>query len=316
MSTTIAANVRSMTGQGNASGETSVGTVTVELRTVNHRGFKCSIRSPETLAGNESRIESVVRRYLHRGSINLTINQSADATSGAARLNPSVLAAYIQQCRAAIDASGSGDHAGVIVNVAALTSLPGVMGGQRLSGDEAEQLWGQLEIVLVEALENLVEMRRREGRNMAESLLQDCSLIRRHVDAIEGLAPTAAENYRQRLEDKVKRVLAEHNVNLETVDVLREVQIYADKADVSEEITRLGSHLELFQSALMGSPPGDDHTVSREEATGRKLDFVIQEMFRETNTIGSKSADAKVSETVVEIKCAIERMRELVQNLE
>ena len=107
MSTTIAANVRSMPGQGNASGETSVGTVTVELRAGNHRGFKCSIRLPDALAGNESRIESVVRRYLHRGSINLTINQSADATSGAARINAPVLAAYIKQCRAAIETSGT-----------------------------------------------------------------------------------------------------------------------------------------------------------------------------------------------------------------
>ena len=151
---------------------------------------------------------------------------------------------------------------------------------------------------------------------MAETLLTELASIRRNVQSIQTLAPKSAENYRYRLESKIKRVLAEHQAEANEIDLLREVQVYADKADVSEEITRLDSHLKLFQSVLGGGTPSPEKDSEREEPMGRKLDFIIQEMFRETNTIGSKSTLAEVSSLVVEIKCAIERMRELVQNLE
>ena len=308
--------VRSMTGQGNAAGTTDVGNVTVELRTVNNRGFKCSVRTPELLAVNESKFESVVREYLHRGSINLSINVERDSGQTPLQINEQILAGYIQQCHAAIDASGTAADSGVIVNVAALTSLPGVLSGQRPTGEGAERLWEQVRLILIEALENLVVMREREGVHMAETLLNECATVRTHVQSIQTLAPQAAENYRVRLESKIKRVLAEYQAEVNAVDLLREVQIYADKADVSEEITRLDSHLKLFESVLGGGKPDGEKDSPRDEPTGRKLDFIIQEMFRETNTIGSKSAQADVSALVVEIKCAIERMRELVQNLE
>jgi uncharacterized protein (TIGR00255 family) len=126
------------------------------------------------------------------------------------------------------------------------------------------------------------------------------------------LAPRTVDRYRTRLQAKIERALSDHNLEVPPVELLREVQIYADRADISEEITRLSSHLEMFQGVLQG-----EHGAGGEpDPAGRKLDFIIQEMFRETNTIGSKSADAEISSHVVEIKCAIERMRELVQNLE
>jgi uncharacterized protein (TIGR00255 family) len=311
-----AKGIRSMTGQGNAAGPVDVGNVSVELRTVNNRGFKCSLRVPESLAGYESKIESVVRQYLHRGSINLSINLGFESSQSPVQINEPILASYIRQCQAAMDASGTVTDSGVILNVASLTSLPGVLSGQRLAGESAERLWEQVQSILIEALENLVAMRQREGGHMAESLLVDCAKIRQHVESIQILAPQAAENYRVRLESKVQRVLAEYKTEVNAVDLLREIQIYADKADVSEEITRLDSHLNLFESVLGGGKPSAEKDSQREEPTGRKLDFIIQEMFRETNTIGSKSAQAEVSAVVVEIKCAIERMRELVQNLE
>ena len=141
-------------------------------------------------------------------------------------------------------------------------------------------------------------------------LRSECEQIRGRVTEIEGLAPRAIEVYRTRLETKIRRALTEHDLQIEPVDLLKEIQIYADRSDISEEITRLTSHLQLFLEVLLGSGNGAS------EPTGRKLDFIIQEMFRETNTIGSKGADAEIAAQVVEIKCAIERMRELVQNLE
>ena len=315
-----ATRVRSMTGQGNASAATEIGNVTVELRTVNNRGFKCSIRTPESLSGNEAKIEAVVREHLHRGSINLSISLEREQGQTPLQINENVLAGYISQCRSAMAQAVSADDSTVILNVAALTSLPGVLTGERPRGDQAERCWKQVRNILIEALENLVVMREREGAHMAQTLLNDCAVVRSHVDSIQALVPKAAENYRVRLESKVKRVLADFDAEVSAVDLLREVQIYADKADVSEEITRLDSHLKLFRSALCGDNVAEKEDAEpesgREDPTGRKLDFIIQEMFRETNTIGSKSAQAEVSAVVVEIKCAIERMRELVQNLE
>lgn len=316
MNTADATGVRSMTGQGRAAGKTDLGTATVELRTVNNRGFKCSIRVPESLAGFESLMESVVREYLHRGSVNLSINLEREQGQTPLQINDSVLAGYIRQCQLAMQQSDTAGDPNIILNVAALATLPGVLSGARPEGDEADEVMRQVRGVLIEALENLIAMREREGAHMAQSLLADCETVRTHIRSIETLAPQAAESYRVRLESKVKRVLADYDAEVHSVDLLREIQIFADKADVSEEITRLDSHLNLFQSVIRSESPDGEKDASREEPVGRKLDFIIQEMFRETNTIGSKSAHSEISAIVVEIKCAIERMRELVQNLE
>ena len=138
----------------------------------------------------------------------------------------------------------------------------------------------------------------------------DCAIVAERLGRVREIAPRAVESYRSRLELKIQRVLEEHDQQVQTVDLLREVQIYADRVDISEEITRLDSHLQMFDDVLGGKE------AELREPMGRKLDFILQEMFRETNTIGSKAADAEISSHVVEIKCAIERMRELVQNLE
>jgi uncharacterized protein (TIGR00255 family) len=193
-----------------------------------------------------------------------------------------------------------------------MLSLPGVIVALREERREDESLWEFVREVIERAIDNLNAMREVEGAHMAETLDVDCQQIRTRLERIAELAPGAVDAYRARLETKVRRVLAEHDIVAQPIDLLREVQIYADRADISEEVTRLGSHLKMFASVLAG----DGGDATRREPTGRKLDFVIQEMFRETNTIGSKAADAEISSQVVEIKCAIERMRELVQNLE
>ncbi len=150
---------------------------------------------------------------------------------------------------------------------------------------------------------------------MADSLRGDCKIVHDHLEKIQALTPRSTETYRGRLESKVRRILEDNDLHVDQIDLLREVQIYADKVDISEEVTRLGSHLTMFADVLSGKDSiGTGPGIGA--PTGRKLDFVIQEMFRETNTLGSKASDAQISAHVVEIKCAIERMRELVQNLE
>ncbi|MEL6895938.1 MAG: DUF1732 domain-containing protein, partial [Planctomycetota bacterium] len=156
-----------------------------------------------------------------------------------------------------------------------------------------------------QALASLNTMRGREAIAMVRQMKQDLSGIRDQTAQIAQAAPQVLETYRERLQTKIESMLRKQSLDASQVDIIREVQIYADRCDISEELTRLASHLEMFETVLDGEP-----------GSGRKLDFVIQEMFRETNTIGSKCQHAGIAAAVVEIKSAVERMRELVQNLE
>jgi uncharacterized protein (TIGR00255 family) len=296
-----------MTGQGHASEQAELGSVTVEVRTVNNRGFKCSPRISESLSSLETKIEALARSLIHRGTVHLSVSWRKPAGENIPCIDSDVLQAYVhqlQQVRVAADDVQSS------IDLSALVSLPGVIVSSREDRRNDDQLWDFVQGTIVKAIENLNQMRVIEGERMAESLTTDCDDVRERLDLIGQLAPRAVDGYRNRLQAKIERVLKDHDLEVDAVDLLREVQIYADRIDISEEITRLGSHLMMFADVIQGKN-GD-----KPEPTGRKLDFIIQEMFRETNTIGSKAADAEISAHVVEIKCAIERMRELVQNLE
>ncbi|MEM9827890.1 MAG: DUF1732 domain-containing protein, partial [Planctomycetota bacterium] len=173
--------------------------------------------------------------------------------------------------------------------------------------------------VVDRATHDLNQMREQEGAAMARTLLDEIDQISEGIVRIGQWAPHASARYAERLEGKIQKILDRREIESQPVDLIREVQIYADRCDISEELTRLESHLVLFRQALgIGSPDVSDagSPPSSDEAVGRKLDFIIQEMFRETNTTGAKAAAAEIAAEVVEIKCALERMRELVQNLE
>ncbi|TWU58860.1 Conserved hypothetical protein CHP00255 [Rubripirellula tenax] len=302
------AGVRSMTGQGHASNQSELGTVSVEVRTVNNRGFKCTSRTSDSLVGLENKIETLARSMIHRGSVSMQISWRRPDDDAGPGVDRDVLRSYAKHVIGVRDELG--DPA-VTIDLSNLMTLPGVIVSNRDDRRPTDELWSLVEQVIVSAIENLDHMREVEGANMARTLVADVQLIDESLAQIRELAPRAVDVYRSRLESKITKILAEHHLDVQSVDLLKEVQIYADRADISEEVTRLASHLEMFGSVLNGAADAD-----RREPTGRKLDFVIQEMFRETNTIGSKASDAAVSAHVVEIKCAIERMRELVQNLE
>ncbi|TWU34410.1 YicC family protein [Novipirellula artificiosorum] len=309
--------IRSMTGQGHASQPSDLGTIFVEVRTVNNRGFKCILRSLDSLSAFESRIESLARSLIHRGSVSLSISWKRPPADTVPQIDQEVLQGYLrqlQQSRESIarsDLAGPGDGSNVTIDLAQLALLPGVIIQSQSDQRDNKTLWKVIEQTIMAAIENLNAMRAQEGSHMAETLRSECETIGKHVEQIAELAPRCVEAYQRRLETKVQRLLAKHEVEVSKIDLLREVQIYADRSDFSEEITRLGSHLRMSQSVLDGS--GGENGA---EPTGRKLEFIVQEMLRETNTIGSKASDTEISAHVVEIKCAIERIRELVQNLE
>jgi uncharacterized protein (TIGR00255 family) len=184
-------------------------------------------------------------------------------------------------------------------------ALPGVVHEPTADIEEIEAEWPQIERVVNEALAHLAQMRIDEGRSMAADLVANARQIATELAQIETRAPLVVEAYRSRLTDKLNKLLAEVGGRIEPSDVVREVGVFAERSDISEEIVRLKSHLEQF-----------DGIMASDESQGRKLEFLIQEMFRETNTIGSKANDAEIARHVIEMKTAIERMREMIQNVE
>ncbi len=186
----------------------------------------------------------------------------------------------------------------------ALLLLPGVVDDRPPLRDTAE-VWPLVQTTLTAALENLTAMRRSEGQAMAADLTANLQLIEKHLQQVQSRAPRVVEAYRQKLGDRISQWLQENRLDTQPVDLLREVSLFAERSDISEECVRLQSHIDQFRT-----------TIQQAEVSGRRLDFLTQEMFRETNTIGSKGNDADISQQVIEIKTVIERIREMVQNIE
>ena len=191
------------------------------------------------------------------------------------------------------------------VNLEALLPLPGVVDERSNQTWDPAEDWPLVGSTLEAALENLARMRTDEGLAMAADLTANCRVIAARLEQITSRASQVADAYRLRLEERLKKVLADFQVALDPGELVKEVSIFAERGDISEEIIRLRSHLDQFE-AIMGLP----------ESAGRKLEFLTQEMFREANTIGSKANDAEITNDMIEIKTAIERIREMIQNVE
>jgi len=170
---------------------------------------------------------------------------------------------------------------------------------------DAEADWPLIGEAVESAMKNMDTMRREEGRAMAVDLAANCAVVAQELDAIEERAPLVGDSYRARLTERLTKTLADFQISLAPGDLVREISIYAERSDISEETVRLRSHLEQFKS-----------TLELPESSGRKLEFLTQEMSRETNTIGSKANDVQISRHVIEIKSALERIREMIQNVE
>jgi uncharacterized protein (TIGR00255 family) len=291
----------SMTGHGEAHRQSPGLAVAVEVRTINNRYFKLSVRSSENYAALEPLLEDVVRQSVRRGTVQVTLRVDREPSPDDYRLNSVVLASYRRQ----LETLHEQLHIGEPVRLEALLTLPGVVNEKFKHDDAVEGEWPIVKATLLEALAQLDRMRREEGDAMTADLLAQSELLAKQLVEVERRAPLVVEKYRSRVLEKLNQLLAELGVSVQPADILREVGLFADRSDTSEEIVRLRSHLEQF-AAIVREP----------ESAGRKLDFLIQEMFRETNTIGSKSNDAEISRHVVEMKTAIERMREMVQNVE
>ena len=291
----------SMTGYGDAHHQEQDAAISVELRTVNNRYFKLVLRASEGLGALENEIESLVRQQVKRGTVQMNLHLQRQPKAEDFRINNVALESYRQQLLG-LCAQWSVQRE---VGLQDLLHLPGVVEEDRSSAIDPAEIWPRIEPVILQALDKLQRMRQTEGAAMAASLRENCEAIAGSLSQIEVRAPLVAEGYRGRLEERLRKITAAQGVAVEQSDILREVSLFAERTDISEETVRLRSHLDQFLK-----------TVQMKESSGRKLDFLTQEMFRETNTIGAKANDVEIAQRVIEIKAAIEKMREMVQNVE
>jgi uncharacterized protein (TIGR00255 family) len=290
-----------MSGFGESHRQDGPLAVCVELRSINAKGLKLTTRLPEGYAPLEPRVESTLRSRIRRGTVLCTIRLTRERSADDYRINAVALAAYCRQVKSLAPAL---PEAGA-VSIDALLALPGVVEEQPLVAADSDAVWPLVLATLGDAADRLDQMRAQEGQAMAVDLASNCKSIGESLDTVERLSGGVAESYRSRLWDRVQKVLDQRGMTLDPADLIREVSIYADRCDASEEIVRLRSHLEQF-----------DEIMQSDEEVGRKLEWLTQEMFREANTIGSKAGDVEISRQVIEIKSAVERIREMVQNIQ
>lgn len=291
----------SMTGFGEGRNDADGLSVRVEVRTVNSRYFKLTVRSGDAYSWLEPEIETVVRRQVKRGTVQVWLRIDRAGSADQYQLNTAALTRYRQQLAALANEWNLSEPP----PLGQLLLLPGVVEEDTLSGADARRSWPAIQPALDVALEQLAQMRIDEGRAMAADLRANCDAIAVSLDAITARAPVVVTAFRERLADRIGKLLAEYEMTLNAGDLVREVSLFAERSDISEEIVRLRSHVEQFRASL-----------DAPESSGRKLDFLTQEMFREANTIGSKANDVEIARHVVDVKAAIEKIREMIQNVE
>jgi uncharacterized protein (TIGR00255 family) len=290
-----------MTGFGDFRGQDDRLCVAIEVRSVNNRYFKLVVKSPERFQPLEGEIERVVRESITRGTVNVLLRVDGIAASLGYRLDAAVLKSYWQELNGLSSALGQAPPR----DLGGLLALPGVVVEGDTTRADPREAWPLIESTLREALKKLREFRAAEGASMAQDLQTNLKVVSTQLDEIATKAPEIVREFRDKLHERVRELLAGSESSVQPADLIREVSIFADRCDIGEEILRLRSHIEQFQAFVL-----------EPQSQGRKLEFLTQEMVREANTIGSKANNVQVAHAVVEIKSAIERIREVVQNLE
>jgi uncharacterized protein (TIGR00255 family) len=291
----------SMTGFGEAHRKDATMAVSTEVRTINSRYFKLVVRCGDGFTALEPLVENVVRQHIKRGAVQVLLRIDRARGSDDYKFDAAVLAGYRRQLEELYRAWNLTQP----IPVDALLALPGTVIQDAAGAFDVERDWPLVAQTLQDAIDKMSVMRADEGRAMTVDLKANVALLSGELDAIEARAPLVADSYRARLMERLTKTLAEFEITLQPADLIRELSIYAERSDISEEIVRLRSHLEQFGA-----------TLELTESSGRKLEFLTQEMFRETNTIGSKANDVQISRHVIEIKAATERIREMIQNVE
>lgn len=290
--------VRSMTGFGRGEAAGMSVAIAVEIKTVNHRFLDLSIRGPRSLAVNDEMVRAYVHRYLLRGRVELNINQTKTGESGrTVKVDKELAIAYDKAMK---ELAGIFERS-LVIELSDLARLPDIL--QVEHQENNDDVWPLVNEALIIALDNVVAMRQLEGERLVEDLLSRSRSLAEIIGKVVLRAPVVIDEYRERLHRKVAGLLA--GEDFDPGRLATEIVLWAERCDFTEEVVRFKGHLEALVT-----------TLKSDDAVGRKLDFILQELNREINTIGSKAQDLECGQMVVAIKAELEKMREQVQNLE
>ena len=293
--------IKSMTGFGRCEAEINGREITVEVKSVNHRYFEFSCRTPRGYGFLDDKLKSYVNSRVSRGKIDMFVTIGAnDEAPSEVTVNHQLVSGYINAMKEISDTYGVEND----VTVVSLSRFPDVFTVHKPAEDE-EQITSDVLSVAKTALDSFIAMRETEGEKMKADILSRANTILSIVGEIEERSPQTVAEYEERLLERIKQTLEDYEVEIDEQRVLTEVAVFSDKVAVAEETVRLRSHFEQLNKFL-----------EYDEPVGRKIDFIIQEMNREANTIGSKVQDAVLAHKVVDIKSEIEKIREQVQNIE
>ena len=288
-----------MTGYGRCQKVLGGREITVEIRSVNHRYYEYSSRILRVYNYIDEKLKMLLKGNISRGKVEaaVTIN-NIESRDTVIHINKCVAEGYISALRSVAQELGLEDD----LKLSNLTKLPDIFNVQKAPDDE-EQIWADISSVACEALEKFVEMRQSEGERLKADVLEKAASIEAMVSEVEKLSPVTVENYRNRLYAKLSEILESKDIDQQRI--LTEAAVFSEKIAVDEETVRLRSHISQLRGMLEADEP-----------VGRKLDFIVQEMNREVNTIGSKAQDLNIAKYVVDMKAEIEKIREQIQNIE
>ena len=291
--------IKSMTGFGRGSIEQDGRSFTVEMKSVNHRYCDLNIKMPKIFLSLEDRMRKVIFDKISRGKIDVFITQNNKEKVGVkAVLDEGLSDSYVECLKKIKDKYYIKEG----ISISLIAKFPDVI-TLKQEEEDIENVWKILSVPLEEALNLLVEMRRKEGLKLKNDVLLKCDYIKHLLDKIEKRSPFVVNEYRDKLNERLKELLQDYQIDENRIAM--EVAIFGDKSCIDEEIVRLNSHLVQLRE-----------TFNLDEPIGRKLDFILQEMNRETNTIGSKANDLEITNSVLNIKNEIEKIREQIQNIE
>lgn len=291
--------VKSMTGYGRAQKEIDGMTVTVELKSVNSRYLEFSSRVYKNYSFLEDKLKSYVRQLISRGKVECSVQIDTTETDDVVvQLNESLASGYIDAVKTLVEKFGLTDD----FTVSKLAEHNDIFNIRKAPADE-DKIWENVRLTLDAATANFVEMRIVEGEKLIDDILSRADLIISYVEKIEERSPLTVKEYNNKLLARMRELLGDANVDEQRL--LTEAAIFADKVAVAEETVRLRSHISQLRKM-----------TESEEPIGRKMDFLVQEINREANTIGSKSNDIEIARLVIEIKAEVEKIREQVQNIE
>ena len=290
----------SMTGFGRGEYKDDNYQFLVECKTINHKYADINIRLPRKLSFLEDKSRILVKDYIKRGRVDLYIKLDLLGSEDVnLKFDEELATQYVSILKQIKDKFDLVDD----ISVMNIAKFPDVIKTEEKEDDE-DKLWSMLKVALENALLKLKEMRSEEGKKLAEDIQNRCDLLKNYIEDIEKYSYNVVIDYKEKLKNRISDMLEDPSI-IDESRLAQEVAIYADKSSITEEIVRFKSHIEQLKN-----------TVVKNESIGRKIDFLIQEMNRETNTIGSKSSDLNITNLVVEVKSELEKIREQIQNIE